>query len=146
MMRASVWAAIATGIAISTVAEASNGKGGRGGFLIFDTAVGDTVLRLARSPDGLTFRDVGDVFFRSANAPDLVGLPDGRLLAMFHYAAAPGGDDATVPVVAISANDGRTWSRARPIRFRGDDDVAPFQHGNLVRLPGGRLRLYFIAE
>ena len=47
-----------------------------------------TVLRLARSNDGVDFTDMGTIFARRASAPDLVRLSDGGLMALFDYAGS----------------------------------------------------------
>lgn len=107
----------------------------------------ETVVRLARSDDGLTFNDTGEVFLQHATAPDLMALPDGRLLAVFDYAGKSDAREPTVMAVSRSTDGGRSWSPARAIRFKGRSArrIRGY-HGDLMRMPGGRLRLYFLAE
>ncbi|UCC29380.1 MAG: exo-alpha-sialidase [Phycisphaerales bacterium] len=106
-----------------------------------------TVLRVARSDDGLTFNDTGEVFLQHATAPDLVVQPDGRLLAIFDYAGRSDAGEPTVMAVSRSRDGGSSWSPARAIRFKGRSaGRLRGYHGDLMRMPGGRLRLYFLAE
>jgi len=103
-----------------------------------------TVLRLARSEDGLTFTDSGVVFLQRAAGPDLVVLPRGHVLALFDYAV--GNDPAGPTVIAVSRSDdnGRSWSPARPIRLKGRGAKGIHaRHGDLVPMLSGRFRLYF---
>lgn len=104
-----------------------------------------SVLRIAYSKDGLAFTDADKVLVRNASAPALVRLPDGQLLAVFDYGGgSPGG--AQTMAVSRSADDGRTWSRPRAIRFSGAG--APGTrcgHASLVLMPNKLLRLYFVA-
>lgn len=103
-----------------------------------------TVLRLARSEDGLTFTDSGTVFLQRAAGPDLVELSRGQLLALFDYAGGDDPADPTMIAVSRSRDSGQSWSPARPIRLKGAMAKAlRARHGDLVPMPSGRFRLYF---
>ena len=104
----------------------------------------DTLVRMARSEDGLSFTDAGMVFARHAAAPDLALMPNGDLFAIFDC-ASPGESGGPIALVVSQSKDGgRSWSTARPIRLRGiDPRKLQARHADLVPLPNGRLRLYF---
>jgi len=105
----------------------------------------DTVIRIAGSKDGLSFKDTGDILLRNAAAPDLVRLPRGELLAVFDFVAPDFGDHLLA--VSRSEDDGRSWSRPRPVRLEGlDRKLTRPRHGDLVWMPDGTLRLYFAAS
>ena len=76
-------------------------------------------LKVARSADGLAFVDTGEVFIPHAAAPDLEVLPNGDLLAVFDRAGSLDPDEPTVMAVSRSKDGGRSWTPARPVRFRG---------------------------
>ncbi len=104
-----------------------------------------TVLRIAYSGDGLEFSDENKVFLRHAAAPDITTLPGGDLLAIVDL-ADPEDADAIVMAVTRSADDGKTWLPARPLRLNtGSKKIAPPRHADLVQLPDGRFRLYFAS-
>jgi hypothetical protein len=113
----------------------------------------ESVLRLARSRDGLTFTATGQVFLLRASAPDIIRLPNGHLLAMFDYAvgrsAAGSTDAAGRPILAVSQSrdEGQSWSVPRPVKLLGAGGRAGHgRHGGLVRMPGGLVRLYCVAD
>ena len=107
----------------------------------------DTVIRMARSDKGLNFVDTGHVFLKRAAAPDVVVLANGDLLAVFDYADVGDPDGATFLAVSRSSDGGRTWSPARRIRLMEPKGRATdARHGDLVRMPDGRLRLYFVSS
>ncbi len=102
----------------------------------------DTMLRLARSDDGLSFKDSGEVFAVGAAAPDLFRLPDGGLIALFDRSV--GEEGATAIVMAVSADHGRTWSPLHAVTLLDKHDrTIPARHGDLERMPDGSLRLFF---
>ncbi len=104
-----------------------------------------TILRLARSHDGLSFTDTGEILTIGGGSPDLTLLPNGDLIAIFDAAIEPGRGYQSVPVVVRSKDDGRNWSAARRIRIRGGDDLRA-HHLDLVVRPGGPFQLFFAAE
>ncbi|MGD2109388.1 MAG: hypothetical protein PVI86_08340 [Phycisphaerae bacterium] len=108
-----------------------------------DSSAAATVLRVARSADGLRFVDTGEVFLKRATAPDMIVLEDGEVLAVFDYAVR-GRAGGTVLALSRSSDGGRSWSRARPIRFNGAKGRATgARHGDLVRTEDGRVRVHF---
>jgi len=122
--------------------------GGRG-LSATPAATSATVIRVARSRDGLTFADTGEVLLLHAGAPDLEVLPNGDLLALFDFA---GGDDSqrqTVMAASRSRDDGRSWSRAEAIRMHvggARGRALHGQHGDIIRDRGGRFRLFFFTD
>ncbi len=103
-----------------------------------------TVLKFARSQDGISFTETGKVFLARAAAPDLVVLPGGDLLALFDYAAGDDPGRPTTLAVSRSNDHGRSWSMARSIRLgRTQGRVRGARHGDLVVMPDGSLRLFF---
>ncbi len=109
--------------------------------------VKSTAVRVARSADGLTFSDAGEVFSLHAAAPSLLRLPDGDLLAVVDFAGGGGSRGTTVMGVSRSKNDGVTWSPLEPIRVAGRKD-RPFtgRRGVLTLAPGDAIRLYYVAR
>lgn len=106
---------------------------------------GPSVLRIAQSRDGLAFADTGKAFLQNASSPSLVRLPSGQIIATFDYAPDPSAR-TTGMAVSRSADDGRTWSRPRPIRFVGSGlPAGRCGHPTLVLMPSGLLRMYFVA-
>ncbi len=130
---------VAMGATLATSSRAGS-VGPRNGF----PAPAETVLRLARSKNGLTFTDAGAVFARRASAPDLVPISGGGLLAVFDYAAGADDDGSEVMALSASNDQGRSWSPGRPLEIR-DSTGKPVhgRHGDLVRMSDGRLRLFF---
>jgi len=94
-----------------------------------------TVLRVARSVDGLHFEDSGEVAVVGAASPDLTVLPNGDLMVLF--------DRPTGLSAARSRDGGKTFSSARRVRIRGGSRSLEAQHGDLVAVPGGYFRLFF---
>ena len=106
----------------------------------------NTVLRLARSDDGRTFIDTGEVFCQQASAPDLVCLPDGNLLALFDVAVDPTGSDEIAMAVSRSPDEGRSWSPPRRVRLVDvHGKQIPGRHGDLLRVRRNLLGLYFAS-
>ena len=103
-----------------------------------------TVLKLARSRDGITFTEINDAFLDHAAGPDLVVLPGGDLLALFDHARGDDPGRPTVMVVTRSKDQGESWSLMKPVRLRGGRGyVAGARHGDLLVAPDGSLRLFF---
>ena len=107
--------------------------------------VSQTVLRVARSADGLTFRDTGEVFMERAAAPDVELVGGDRVIAVFD--SVEEGSDSPRLSVSRSNDGGKTWSPRREIRIKGlRDDRVRAGHGDLVRIGRGAWRLYFAAR
>ena len=105
-----------------------------------------TELRLAWSRDGRRFEDSGVVFVQRADAPALLALPNGRLVAMFDYAGNQHGAPETTLSTSVSSDGGRSWSPVKPIRFKGKQSAALHaRHGALVLTPQHYLRLFFVG-
>lgn len=105
-----------------------------------------TVLRHARSSDGLRFTPMQQVFLRNAASPDLERLPDGTLLAVFDFHSD--GDDKDTRIGATtSKDDGRTWSPVKRLKIT-DRTGSPVhaRHADVVPLSDGRVRLYFTTD
>lgn len=65
--------------------------------------VAKTVLRVARSADGLTFQDTGEVFMERAAAPDVELVGGDRVIAVFDSAE----EGSQSPRLSVShSNDG----------------------------------------
>lgn len=103
-----------------------------------------TILKLARSRDGITFTEINEAFLDHAAGPDLVVLPGGDLLALFDHARGDDPGRPTVMVVTRSKDQGESWSLMKPVRLRGGGGhVAGARHGDLLVAPDGSLRLFF---
>jgi len=124
-----------TGVCVVAVATTACADGGNGPSPL--PGPDQTVLRLARSNDGLRFEDTGEALAVGAASPDLTVLPNGDLLLLF--------DRAGGPAVARSRDEGRNWSSARRVSIHGGGRKLRAQHGDLVPVPGGYFRLFFAA-
>ena len=104
-----------------------------------------TILRVARSDDGLSFTDTGDLLLFGAAAPDLTVLPNGDVFALFDLAGRV--EDRTVLAVARSSDGGRSWSAARPLKFNaGRNRSVSAKHGDAILEQSGQLRLFFTSQ
>jgi len=104
-----------------------------------------TIVRTARSSDGLVFQDTGDVIGSGASAPAVVRLPNGHLLAVLDLVMKSAGRE---PVLAVtqSADEGQHWSRPEPIRMvESKNSRVSGRHGVLAWMADGWLRLYFVS-
>ncbi len=122
--------------------------GGRGSSAT-PPATSATVIRVARSQDGITFTDTGEVLLQHAAAPDLEVLPNGDLLTIFDFAGSDGSWEPTVMAASRSRDEGRSWSRAGAIRMRvggARGRTLHARHGDMIRDRSGRFRLFFFAN
>ena len=78
----------------------------------------ETVLRVARSDDGLKFTDTSRPFAVRAAGPDLTVLPNGHLLVLFDYAFDRESAERTLLAASRSKDGGQTWSPIRMVRVR----------------------------
>ncbi len=84
--------------------------------------------------------------FERAGVPTLARLKDGRLIAGHQY--FPEQDQASFDKVAVhfSSDEGKTWTSPQVIRLAGLPEGMRFPFDpTLVRLPDGRVRLYFTS-
>jgi len=124
---------VAAGVAVAIAAAAHAGDA--------EPAVpgpDETILRVARSSNGLVFEDTGVVVAVGAAAPDLTVLPNGELLLLFDR---PGGTR-----VARSGDGGVSFSMPRRVRFHGGGRRLHPQQGDLVVVPDGYFRLFFLDK
>ncbi|MBI4578734.1 MAG: exo-alpha-sialidase [Planctomycetes bacterium] len=125
--------------------------------LVWEAAIGQSVrqaptaggpapaIRVARSEDGLTFRDEGAIQAADLAAPGLVCLANGQLVAVFDRAAGPEGS-RTMLVVSRSRDNGRSWSDPRPIHLNWPGSPPDrWMHGELLTTPEGLVQLCFLA-
>ncbi|MFH1417036.1 MAG: hypothetical protein ABII12_01940 [Planctomycetota bacterium] len=104
-------------------------------------------LRLARSPDGLTFTTIDKPVFRFADAPTLARLPDNRLLAVFkHYSRSQRRHFGSLGCT-ISSDEGKTWSPVKPVMIDGlNRRSGPPGGPVLVVRPDEPVRLVFVCK
>ncbi len=105
-----------------------------------------TVLRLARSSDGLRFTPMSGIFLPDASSPDLERLSEGTLLAVFDL--HPDGEkNETVLGSVTSKDEGRSWSKVQrfTITERNGSRVRA-RHAEVVSLRDDRVRLYFTSD
>src|SRR5262245_50851862 len=85
--------------------------------------------------------------FERAGVPTVARLQDGRLIAAFQH--FPQDDDRSFDrvAVALSGDDGKTWSKPQAIIVEGLEEglARPFDP-TLVPLVDGRIRLYFTSN
>jgi len=95
----------------------------------------------ASSPDGLSFVKISGVVLDKASVPDIIRMPDGRLII---YAVDGGGRSDSGLMVAVSDDDGQTWQQGSlPVEYQGNhrQGVDP----DAVVLDDGSVRLYYIV-
>jgi prepilin-type processing-associated H-X9-DG protein len=107
--------------------------------------VADQGLRMARSDDGIRFRDAGPAIGAADAAdPSLAQLPDGQLLAIFDVPAGTGRPE-TVLALSRSRDNGRSWSAPQPLQIpRPRTAHWRPAGGQIVVMPDGTVRLYFV--
>lgn len=104
-----------------------------------------SVLRVARSNDGLRFTTDAEAFAVGSSSPGVARLEGGELVAVFD-ARGKGSDGRTVLSIRRSKDDGRTWSPVEAIEMDGSAlRGRAARGGELVVEEGGALRLYFSA-
>ncbi len=106
-------------------------------------AASETVIRVARSEDGLSFQDSGAIFMTRAAAPTVVTAGSGRLVAIVDQVIDASGESRLA--ISRSEDNGASWTRAARVRFTGGTRVARgARHGELVAVDRRELRLYFV--
>jgi hypothetical protein len=112
---------------------------------ISDTPVDETILRIARSKDGVSFKDDGHIFLRGASAPTIAQLRNGHLVVMVDYALNNEKDQTRLSVTR-SNDGGKTWSPLRHANIHAPDAVRlTASNASLARTPGGRLHVFFAS-
>lgn len=108
-----------------------------------------TAVKVALSNDGFKFEPTGDVFLRSAAAPQLIRLPKGDLLAVFEYAGPAASAGKPSLWATRSKDDGKSWLPPRPIQLEGlpdDADKMQIARPELIVMPNGMVRLFCCAS
>jgi hypothetical protein len=104
----------------------------------------ESVIRIARSEDGLAFRDTGEIFALNASAPDLIRLPNDDLLAVFDWRERR--DKAIVLSASRSRDEGKSWSEPKAVVIQGSSDSDSPRHADLVLDPGGVVRMFYCVQ
>ncbi len=105
----------------------------------------ENVIRIARSADGLTFRDTGGILATDAASPAMIRLSNNQLLAVFDRTLRDG-ESAGELLASRSKDNGKSWSEPRPIRVLPSGTPPDHcSHAQLLALPGGIVRVYFVA-
>lgn len=102
------------------------------------------VLIYRATADGQTQKIGG---FERAGVPTIARLRDGRLIAAYQHFPADDERHFDRVAVSFSEDEGRTWSKARPIEVESMEEglARPFDP-TLVPLPDGRIRMYFTSN
>jgi len=107
-----------------------------------------SVLRIARSTDGLRFTPVAQPLFEGGSSPALEQLPDGDLILVFDHEIPPvKGTRCESLRISRSQDEGRTWSTPDCLRLggRGVSRRVP-RHGDVIARSDGAIQLYFVAN
>lgn len=104
----------------------------------------EACIRIARSEDGLAFRDIGEIFALNASAPDLIRLPNNDLLAVFDR--REGSHKSAVLAASRSRDEGRSWSEPRVVAMTGGSDSESPRHADLVLDRSGAVRMFYCAQ
>lgn len=101
-------------------------------------------LKICRSTDGITFSDIR-IFQDSSGVPDVIRLPDNRLISIFQWFRQPVGSVTWDRVaVKFSSDSGNSWTEPVPIVVNGlpVNFTRPFDPA-LAVTNEGRIRLFF---
>lgn len=96
-------------------------------------------VRKAVSKDGLAFTDEDGTILEQASVPDVIRMPDGRIII---YAVDGGRRSNSGLMAAVSDDDGKTWQQGS-LRVQSEkhfDGVDP----DAVVLEDGRVRLFYV--
>lgn len=99
----------------------------------------DKRLMTAYSDDGLSFIKTNQVISDQANVPDLMALPNGRII--LYYTGGSVGDKKQLTVAAISADNGKTWTH-KYITISGFENGPVPGDPDIVKLDDGSFRLF----
>jgi hypothetical protein len=84
--------------------------------------------------------------FERSGVPTIARMKDGRLIAAHQHFPENDPDNFDKVAVRFSENEGRTWTPPQVIQVAGLPDGMRFPFDpTLVRLPDGRVRLYFTS-
>ncbi len=109
------------------------------------TPVDRTVLRIARSKDGLSFKEDEGVFLQGASNPTIAKLKNGSLIVMADFGSG-GRDGGTLLSVTRSDDGGAKWSPLRPAKIQAPDAVRlTANHASFARSPNGQLHVFFAS-
>lgn len=95
----------------------------------------------AVSENGIDFIKTGGVVFDKASVPDVVRMPDGRI---FMVAVDGARRSRSMFMVAASKDNGETW-QAGSLQLEAPDMKEPKADPEIILLPDGRLRLFYIV-
>ncbi len=97
---------------------------------------------LAKSPDGLNFTKESDVLFDKASVPDMVALPNGRLLA---YMVDGAGRSKSGVMVALSDDEGISWDQGSLQLKRKSAQPGGIADPQIIYYKNGTFRLYYLV-
>ncbi len=104
-------------------------------------------VRLARSPDGLTFATSDKPVFRFADEPTLAQLPDKRLFAVFKHYSRSQRQYFGFLGCTVSSDEGKSWSPVKPVKIDGlKRRAGPPSGPVLVVRPDEPVRLIFVCK
>ncbi len=95
----------------------------------------------ATSEDGLDFTKEEGVILKKASVPDIVKMPDGRLVI---YAVDGGMRSRSGFLVAISDDDGATWKQGS-LQMKASGGPMAGADPEAIILPNGKIRLYYMV-
>ncbi|MBI2653606.1 exo-alpha-sialidase [Candidatus Woesearchaeota archaeon] len=96
---------------------------------------------VAHSDDGLNFEKKEGVVFDKASVPDIVKLPNGRIIV---YAVDGARRSKSGLMVAISDDNGEAWQQGS-LQLKSPRQFASGADPEAVFLPDGRIRLYYVV-
>lgn len=95
----------------------------------------------AESKDGLSFTKVEGIIFDKASVPDVVRMPDGKI---FLVAVDGARRSNSMFMVAMSEDNSEIW-RVGSLQLKASDMKEPRADPEIILLPDGKLRLYYIV-
>src|SRR3989338_1428278 len=98
------------------------------------------ILR-ASSEDGLNFNKEEGIIFDKASVPDIIKLPNGRIII---YAVDGARRSKSGLMVATSDDNGKTWKQGS-LQLKSPRQFASGADPEAVLLPDGRIRLYYVV-
>lgn len=106
-----------------------------------------TVLRIARSKDGLSFKVDEADFLNRATSPTMTQLNNGSLIVMVDYdLSSEDKNEATQLSVMRSGDNGKTWSPLRAVKLDAPDPIRQTANSaSFARTPDGKLSVFFAS-